>query len=180
MTDALIALTSGQSAIAEVLGRRPITTKEVVQIDHSDDDFVCGDIMVTADGVMKRKVRRQRPKRREVEEEADVGAEVEVCSQYPTAEMGIHGRGVNRRKASEAVDTTASLGTVQKDFAHALLIMPPIDVWGPIQALRRAHDPSYERWMPHINMVWPFTKHNHPACKRALEEQLAHIAPFEV
>ncbi|WP_433206634.1 RNA repair domain-containing protein [Dactylosporangium sp. CS-047395] len=38
----------------------------------------------------------------------------------------------------------------------ALVIRPPEHVWGPIQAVRAAHDPAYRRWMPHINLLHGF------------------------
>ena len=38
----------------------------------------------------------------------------------------------------------------------ALAVLPPLASWGPLQALRRRHDPSFERWMPHINLLYGF------------------------
>ncbi|WP_432991347.1 RNA repair domain-containing protein [Dactylosporangium sp. CA-233914] len=38
----------------------------------------------------------------------------------------------------------------------ALVIRPPERVWGAVQAVRSVHDPSYARWMPHINLVYGF------------------------
>jgi 2'-5' RNA ligase len=29
-------------------------------------------------------------------------------------------------------------------------------VWGPIQAIRERHDRQFQRWMPHINLLYPF------------------------
>ena len=44
----------------------------------------------------------------------------------------------------------------QKAFHTALIITPPTSLWPAIQDIRRFHDPAYERWMPHINMCFPF------------------------
>jgi len=40
-------------------------------------------------------------------------------------------------------------------FTAAVLI-PPQDLWEPIQAIRREHDPNVRRWMPHISLLYPF------------------------
>jgi len=42
----------------------------------------------------------------------------------------------------------------------ALCIIPPKSVWDPIQKIRKEHDKSYVRWMPHINLFFPFIKPN--------------------
>jgi 2'-5' RNA ligase len=44
----------------------------------------------------------------------------------------------------------------EKTHAAALVLVPPRDVWGPIQEIRRAHDRQFERWMPHVTLVYPF------------------------
>lgn len=38
----------------------------------------------------------------------------------------------------------------------ALALLPPAPLWGPIDALRRAHDPAAARWMPHVNLLFGF------------------------
>ncbi len=38
----------------------------------------------------------------------------------------------------------------------AVVIIPPREVWAPIQHLRRQFDRQYRRWMPHITMIYPF------------------------
>jgi 2'-5' RNA ligase len=38
----------------------------------------------------------------------------------------------------------------------AVVVIPPDDVWAPIQAIRQAHDSKIQRWMPHITLLYPF------------------------
>ena len=38
----------------------------------------------------------------------------------------------------------------------ALCIIPPKSIWDSIQNIRKVHDPAYYRWMPHINIFFPF------------------------
>lgn len=50
------------------------------------------------------------------------------------------------------------------------MVIPPREVWEPIQAIRRQHDRHIERWMPHINLLYPF-------CPRdAFEEVIPGLA----
>lgn len=38
----------------------------------------------------------------------------------------------------------------------ALVLIPPAEVWEPIEAVRRMYDPKIRRWMPHITLAYPF------------------------
>ena len=42
----------------------------------------------------------------------------------------------------------------------ALCIVPPQSIWGPIQKIREVNDKNYKRWMPHINIFFPYIKPN--------------------
>eukprot|EP01101_Sappina_pedata_P012723 TRINITY_DN8887_c0_g1_i1.p1 TRINITY_DN8887_c0_g1~~TRINITY_DN8887_c0_g1_i1.p1 ORF type:complete len:188 (+),score=57.41 TRINITY_DN8887_c0_g1_i1:28-564(+) len=45
---------------------------------------------------------------------------------------------------------------MSKTFHTALIVMPPESLWSPIQSIRSIHDPAFKRWMPHINLIYPF------------------------
>jgi RNA 2',3'-cyclic 3'-phosphodiesterase len=38
----------------------------------------------------------------------------------------------------------------------AVVLIPPAEIWEPIQVIRRAHDRHIRRWMPHITLLYPF------------------------
>ena len=43
-----------------------------------------------------------------------------------------------------------------KTHNTAIVVIPPEDVWGPIQAIRQEYDSKIKRWMPHIALIYPF------------------------
>lgn len=65
---------------------------------------------------------------------------------------------------------------------HATLaLVPPEAVWAPIQAIRREHDRQFSRWMPHVNLLYPFAPPD--ALERlapAIGGACAMLAPFEI
>jgi 2'-5' RNA ligase len=44
----------------------------------------------------------------------------------------------------------------RKTHRTAVVVVPPHDLWDPIQALRRQYDRNFRRWMPHITLLYPF------------------------
>ena len=44
----------------------------------------------------------------------------------------------------------------QKTHKTAVVVIPPDDLWAPIQALRKKYDRHSRRWMPHITLLYPF------------------------
>jgi len=59
--------------------------------------------------------------------------------------------------------------------------MPPKEIWEPIQAIRKVHDKAYSRWMPHINLVYPFIAGEHfPEVLDTLKSALSTISPFKL
>ncbi|MCG9128318.1 2'-5' RNA ligase family protein [Candidatus Poribacteria bacterium] len=43
-----------------------------------------------------------------------------------------------------------------KTHTTAVVLIPPETIQSPIQDIRKIHDRSYIRWMPHITMLYPF------------------------
>jgi len=63
----------------------------------------------------------------------------------------------------------------------AVVLIPPPELWDPIQAIRRVHDKHIERWMPHITLLFPF----HPAdlfagAEPEIEAAVRGLEPFRV
>lgn len=48
---------------------------------------------------------------------------------------------------------TAQILKPERSYQHALAILPPHHQ--PIQDIRKLNDPAYERWPPHLNLVFP-------------------------
>ena len=75
---------------------------------------------------------------------------------------------------------TASKGGA-KVHTSAVVLIPGEEHWGAIQAIRRDHDKSYQRWMPHINLLYPFISADFfPECLAKITEALVDTDSFLV
>ena len=43
-----------------------------------------------------------------------------------------------------------------KTHTTAVVLIPPQEIQPPIQVIRQTYDRNYERWMPHITLLYPF------------------------
>lgn len=50
---------------------------------------------------------------------------------------------------------------MSKVFTSAVVIIPPVEIWPPIQQIRKQYDHQINRWMPHINLIYPFKALSH-------------------
>jgi RNA 2',3'-cyclic 3'-phosphodiesterase len=68
-----------------------------------------------------------------------------------------------------------------KTHHTAIVLVPPEDVWEPIQAIRRRHDRQVRRWMPHVTLLYPFrSSAEFDRLEPALRAACARIVPFAV
>ena len=45
---------------------------------------------------------------------------------------------------------------MNKTHHAAVVVIPPHDLWEPIQSIRRQYDRHVKRWMPHVTLIYPF------------------------
>ena len=70
--------------------------------------------------------------------------------------------------------------TTIKTYTTAIVLIPPNEVWKPIQKLRRVHDRNFHRWMPHITLLYPFIeRENFPNVADALTAAAASLHTFQ-
>lgn len=65
---------------------------------------------------------------------------------------------VNRNSANgkRASSDRTSSNRTEKTHQTAVVIIPPREVWKPIQEIRQLHDQQFRRWMPHLTLLYPF------------------------
>lgn len=68
-----------------------------------------------------------------------------------------------------------------KTHNTAVVLIPPEELCGPIQAIRRRYDRHVNRWMPHITLTYPFWPHGEfDTAAERLRHVCGGIRPFEV
>lgn len=71
--------------------------------------------------------------------------------------------------------------TGEKTPLSALVVIPPEEVWEPIQRIRRKYDRKIDRWMPHINLLYPFRpRERFDEAAPRIGEALKGFPPFMV
>lgn len=69
----------------------------------------------------------------------------------------------------------------ERTHRSAVAILPPEACWPPIEAIRAVHDRRFRRWMPHINLIYPFAPEPlPPGLAGRLAAAAAAMAPFPV
>ncbi|MFW9969262.1 MAG: 2'-5' RNA ligase family protein [Candidatus Odinarchaeota archaeon] len=70
---------------------------------------------------------------------------------------------------------------MNKLFTSAVVIIPPEEIWNPIQKIRKKYDKQINRWMPHITLLYPFRpEHEYPELKKSFSNICGFIEPFEI
>lgn len=69
----------------------------------------------------------------------------------------------------------------QKSFQTSLAIVPPVALWPQIQKIRKFYDSAYARWMPHINICFPFVQEaDFEPAHQLLQNAFKDFPAFEV
>ncbi|NTX08665.1 poly(A) polymerase [Myxococcus sp. CA040A] len=90
--------------------------------------------------------------------------------------------GVRCVLAREVYSRPSTLPGAERRVHHtAVVLIPPEAAWPPIQALRKKHDAKFERWMPHVTLIYPFLpEEDFDTAEAVLAETLRDIEPFDV
>lgn len=69
----------------------------------------------------------------------------------------------------------------KKTTKAAAVLIPPSNIWEPIQGIRTQYDRHQPRWMPHINLLYPFVPPDHfPDAAVKIKKVLHDFEPFEI
>ena len=94
---------------------------------------------------------------------------------YPSDHFGI------RAVLDYSTPTTAALQAVPPVYRSAVVVIPSADVLPTIQRIRRRYDRRFDRWMPHINLLYGFVPEEYfEEAAEAIALALAQWQPFEV
>jgi 2'-5' RNA ligase len=68
-----------------------------------------------------------------------------------------------------------------KTHCTAVVLIPPLEVWEPIQGIRRRYDRQFKRWMPHITLLYPFRPmERFEEVRPAIEDCCARMERFDL
>ena len=86
--------------------------------------------------------------------------------------------------SSSPVNPTHRWNSKSLRHTSALVMLPPKSVWPAIQDIRCVRDKSYLRWMPHVNVLYPFLEDdeegtNFAEAAKVASGALTDIHPFQ-
>jgi len=68
-----------------------------------------------------------------------------------------------------------------KVYNSAVVIIPPHHCLEPIQSIRKKYDRHIQRWMPHVNLFYPFrSKIEYDSLEERFSEFCSKIEPMEI
>jgi len=68
-----------------------------------------------------------------------------------------------------------------KIYTSAVVIIPPEEVWSPIQEIRKKYDRHIDRWMPHITLLYPFRPENqYSRLEKEFSDKCKSLEPFQI
>ncbi|MBW4507236.1 MAG: DUF504 domain-containing protein [Scytonematopsis contorta HA4267-MV1] len=74
-----------------------------------------------------------------------------------------------------------NLSTVKPIYQSAIVLIPPESAFGAIQAIRRRFDSKFQRWMPHITLIYGFVPEEYfSEAVEIINPVLAQLEPFKL
>ena len=68
---------------------------------------------------------------------------------------------------------------MSKFYNSAVVIIPPQEKWDSIQRIREIYDRGFNRWMPHITLLYPFRpKMEYITLEKLFSETCKNLKPF--
>jgi len=93
----------------------------------------------------------------------------------------LHSAATTHSHTARFSDFSTLMANRKKVVTSAIIVSPPQEMWSSIQAIRSKHDKSYVRWMPHINLIYPFVPANEFAnIVGPLTQGLSSLQPFNL
>ena len=68
-------------------------------------------------------------------------------------------------------------------YKSALALLPRAAIASPIEQVRRDHDKHFNRWPPHINLIYPFLacpSEKEPHIRQRIQKAVAGVSPFSL
>lgn len=97
---------------------------------------------------------------------------------YPSDHFGV--RAVFNIEAPNIPDKI-DLTTIRPIYQSAIVIIPPDDVLPAIQAIRQKYDARFERWMPHITLIYGFLPESYfEQAVEIISPALSKLKPFTI
>ncbi|MDY6902270.1 MAG: poly(A) polymerase [Cyanobacteriota bacterium] len=81
----------------------------------------------------------------------------------------------------EGGEVNDELKTISPVYQSAVVIIPPDDIFPAIQAIRQRYDARFDRWMPHINLIYGFLPESYfDEAAKIISSALAQVEPFSI
>ncbi|MBV6625868.1 MAG: DUF504 domain-containing protein [Rivularia sp. (in: Bacteria)] len=85
------------------------------------------------------------------------------------------------RRGARGEVISDELKTISPVYRSAIVIIPPEDILPAIQTIRQRYDARFERWMPHINLIYGFVPESYfDEAAEIITSAVAQIQPFTV
>lgn len=97
--------------------------------------------------------------------------------------MSARSKATAKASSSKSKAPSKAVPSIEPTSNSACVIIPPPELCDAIQEIRSANDTSFDRWPPHINLLWPFvpqTEFSDSVAKITQNSRFRSIRPFKI